>query len=71
MRNVAGEARYEAVRAELSDRLDAWMRETGDPLLEGRVPAPPGARINTRDQRSAEEPPIVVGADDPFAAVPA
>jgi N-sulfoglucosamine sulfohydrolase len=70
MRNVAGEPRYKAARAELSDRLDAWMRETGDPLLEGAVPAPAGARINTRDQRSAEEDPIEVGADDPFAAIP-
>jgi hypothetical protein len=35
------------------------------------VPAPPGARINTREQRSADEPPIVVGADDPLAAAQA
>jgi N-sulfoglucosamine sulfohydrolase len=69
MRNVAGEPRYEAVRQELSDKLDAWMRETNDPLLEGPVPAPPGARINTRDQRSAEEDPITVGEEDPLAAV--
>jgi hypothetical protein len=68
MRNVAQEERYAEVRQELSDRLDAWMRETDDPLLAGDVPAPPGARINTRDQRSAEEEPIVVGADDPLPA---
>jgi N-sulfoglucosamine sulfohydrolase len=68
MRNVAGEPRYEAVRQELSDRLDAWMRDTRDPLLDGPVPAPPGTRINTREQRSAEEDPITVGADDPLAA---
>jgi arylsulfatase A-like enzyme len=69
MRNVAKEPAYAAVRAELSARLDDWMRETGDPLLDGAVPAPAGARINTREQRSAEEEPIVVGADDPLAAV--
>ena len=69
MRNVAGEPRYEAARAELSDRLDAWMRDTGDPLIDGHMPAPPGARINTRDQLSAEEEPVTVGADDPLAAV--
>jgi N-sulfoglucosamine sulfohydrolase len=69
MRNVVGEPRYAAVRQQLSDKLDAWMRETCDPLLDGHVPAPPGARINTRDQVSAEEEPITVGADDPLAAV--
>jgi N-sulfoglucosamine sulfohydrolase len=69
MRNVAGEAAYEAVRRELSDRLDAWMRDTGDPLLNGPVPAPAGARINTRDQLSAEEDPITVGAENPLAGV--
>src|SRR3954464_3855406 len=69
MRNVAGEPRYEAVRQELSDKLDAWMRDTDDPLLDGPVPAPAGARINTRDQRSAEEDPITVGEEDPLAAV--
>jgi hypothetical protein len=61
MRNVAGEPRYQAIRQELSDKLDAWMRDTDDPLLNGPVAAPEGARINTRDQRSAEEDPIVVG----------
>jgi hypothetical protein len=34
------------------------------------VPAPAGALINTRDQVSAEEPPIAVGAEDPLAAIP-
>jgi hypothetical protein len=39
-------------------------------LLEGDVPAPPGALINTREQRSAEEQPMVVPEDDPRAAIP-
>jgi N-sulfoglucosamine sulfohydrolase len=69
MRNVVGEPHYEPIRRELSDRLDAWMRETDDPLLDGPVPAPLGARVNTRDQRSAEEDPITVGAEDPLAGV--
>ena len=30
------------------------MRETGDPLLDGPVPAPPGALVNGRDDLSPE-----------------
>jgi arylsulfatase A-like enzyme len=33
------------VVADLSARLDKWMRDTNDPLLKGPVPAPAGARI--------------------------
>lgn len=36
--NLAGEAAYESVRAELEHRLVAWMRRTDDPLLDGPVP---------------------------------
>jgi hypothetical protein len=39
------------------------MRDTADPLLDGPVPAPPGARLNRQDQESAEEPTFTVGAD--------
>jgi arylsulfatase A-like enzyme len=70
MRNVAGEPAYEGVRADLAARLDDWMRDTDDPLLDGDVPAPPGALVNTRDQRSPEEQPLVVPDDDPLAAIP-
>jgi hypothetical protein len=37
-------------------------------LLKGPVPAPPGALINAQDQRSADDPPFLVGA--PTEAAP-
>ena len=59
--NLAADPGYADVRAELAARLEAWQRETDDPLLDGDVPAPAGARLSTREQRSAEEPTVTVG----------
>jgi len=36
--NLADDEAYEPVRAELEERLVAWMRRTDDPLLDGPVP---------------------------------
>jgi N-sulfoglucosamine sulfohydrolase len=53
------DAPYRAeIAAELRARLDDWMRETGDPLLEGPVPAPDGAEVNDPDQVSPTEPAV-------------
>jgi arylsulfatase A-like enzyme len=38
---------YADVYASLSDKLAAWMEQTGDPLLHGPVPRPKGAKVNT------------------------
>jgi hypothetical protein len=48
------------VRSELTERLDRWMRDTADPLLDGPVAPPRGAEINLPDQLSPNEPTVVV-----------
>ncbi|MDQ8043379.1 MAG: sulfatase [Patulibacter sp.] len=64
--NLAADPAYEAVRAQLADRLHAWMEETGDPLLDGQVDPAPGTVFNLPTQHSADDPlseapPIVPG----------
>lgn len=66
-RDRAGDPACAAVLAEMRGRLDAWMRETEDPLLDGPVPPPPGASVNEQWQLSPNDPVRVV-SDGPAAA---
>jgi N-sulfoglucosamine sulfohydrolase len=61
-RNVIDDPDYAEVGRDMRRRLDDWMEQTGDPLLDGPVPAPVGARINSQDQVSAGEPTFTVQA---------
>jgi N-sulfoglucosamine sulfohydrolase len=65
--NLAGRPEFAEPLAEMSGRLERWMRETDDPLLEGPVAPPPGALVNEPWQVSANEPMHVV-TPDPTAA---
>ena len=53
---MAADAAYGGVLDEMRGRLEAWMVETDDPLLDGPVPAPEGAELNGRDQLSPNDP---------------
>jgi N-sulfoglucosamine sulfohydrolase len=54
--NLADDPSSGDALGEMRGRLDAWMRETDDPLLEGPVDAPPGASFNEQWQVSPDEP---------------
>lgn len=53
--NLAADPAYRATLTEMRGRLDAWMKRTSDPLLEGPVKAPAGAVVNDPDGLSPKE----------------
>jgi len=58
--NLAGDPAYASVLGELRSRLERWMRDTGDPLLDGPIPPPEGALVNSRDDVSPDVEPTTV-----------
>lgn len=55
--DLAGRGEWEPVLIEMRSRLDRWMRETNDPILQGLpVPLPSGATINDVDDVSPNVP---------------
>ncbi len=49
MNNLAAAPEYAVPVAELSSRLNAWMRATNDPLLTGPAPRPADAKVNRKN----------------------
>ncbi|MCX6619771.1 MAG: sulfatase [Acidobacteria bacterium] len=56
-RNLAAGPTARPVLDNLRTRLDTWMRDTRDPLLNGPVPKPEGAKVNDPNGTSPKEPP--------------
>lgn len=54
--NLAEDPAIGAVLQEMQARLKRWMERTADPLLQGPIPAPPGAQVNDPDGLSPREP---------------
>jgi arylsulfatase A-like enzyme len=55
-KNIAGKKEVQTILREMQDTLKHWMIETNDPLLTGPVPLPQGARVNSQDAVSPDEP---------------
>ena len=58
--NLVADGSYAEVLQDLRSRLEQWMRDTQDPLLDGYVEPPPGVEVNDPEQRSASEPRVGV-----------
>lgn len=54
--DLAADPAHREVRDDLRARLEAWMRETEDPLLDGPVEPPPGAIVSEQWQLSPDDP---------------
>jgi arylsulfatase A-like enzyme len=66
--NLAADPAQAEPLAEMRARLDAWMRETEDPLRDGPVAPPAGAAVNEQWQISPDEPLRAARADPTGAA---
>lgn len=53
--NVINEPEYADVQQALFARLEDWMAATSDPLLQGKIEKPEGAKINRKESISANE----------------
>ena len=48
--NLIEKPQYAAIKSDLANRLETWMKNTDDPLLKGPVPLPEGGYANPQDE---------------------
>lgn len=65
--NLAEDPAQADVLAEMRERLETWMRETDDPLLDGPIDPPDGAIVNDQRQISPDDPVRIFKADSTAA----
>ncbi len=70
MRNVITDPEAATIAGDLRARLDRWMRETSDPLLNGPIPLPVGAAMNAPDDQSFLEDLLVAQPDGSLRRTP-
>ena len=58
--NIVADKEYTDVLNALRTQLTNWMNQTNDPLLSGKIDAPPGAQLNYLNALSPKEPTFVV-----------
>jgi len=66
--NLADNPAAQSILQDLRIRMERWMEETHDPLLDGMLPAPPGAVVNDPDGLSPQEIPKTAQPSVPGAA---
>jgi N-sulfoglucosamine sulfohydrolase len=59
--NLVADSRTRDVLADMRARMDRYMRETDDPLLNGDIPLPPTAICNDPDGLQPHEEPLTQG----------
>lgn len=63
--NLAGDERARPVLHEMRRRLNRWMVDTSDLLLDDMLVPPAGGRLNSPDQRSPRDPPVTMTGTAP------
>ena len=70
VRNVVADPDLDTIADDMRGRLDQWMRDTSDPLLDGPVPLPVGATMNDPGDQSFLEDLLVAQPDGSLRRTP-